>query len=191
MLRRLLVFAWPLALGAAAAWITGVPLAAQASAPATSTFQIPASTYTPPKTPWGDPDIQGVWDNHNVIPMQRPANLAGKKTFTDEEYARFAASRAGNGTDAVCLQNDERCAKATVAEIDRVKAYNGFWTPLDFVKDNRSAHCRRSRQAGGASKGAPAGRRERDRRCAGGSLGRLRYPHALHRDPGAVGHHGL
>ena len=116
-----------------------VPAAAQTNGGSASTFQIPASTYSPPRTPWGDPDIQGVWDNHNVIPMQRPANLAGKKTFTDEELARFAASRAGNGTDAVCLQNDERCARATVAEMDRIKAYNGFWTPLDFVTDNRTA----------------------------------------------------
>ena len=119
-------------------WVAVAPVAGQTPRP-TTTFAIPKSTYTPPKTPWGDPDIQGVWDNHNVIPMQRPANLAGKKIFTDEELARFAASRAGNGTDAVCLQNDERCAKATVAELDRVKAYNGFWTPLDFVKDNRTA----------------------------------------------------
>jgi hypothetical protein len=80
-----------------------------------ATFKIPASTYAPPKTPWGDPDLQGVWDNHTVVPMQRPANLAGKKTFTDAELAARAKARASN--DPLCNQNDERCAIATVAEL--------------------------------------------------------------------------
>ena len=61
-----------------------------------ATFRVPPSTYTPPKTPWGDPDLQGVWDNHTVVPMQRPANLAGKKTFTDAELA--ARRRLGRAT---------------------------------------------------------------------------------------------
>ena len=97
----------------------------------TTTFKVPASTYTPPKTPWGDPDLQGVWDNHTVVPMQRPANLAGRKTFTDAELAARAKARTSN--EPLCNQNDERCSKATVAELDKLSAYNGFWTPQDFV----------------------------------------------------------
>ena len=71
------------------AWLTGVVVAGQApvvagQAPGEATaFKAPAPTYTPPKTPWGDPDLQGVWDNHSDVPMQRPANLAGKRTFTE------------------------------------------------------------------------------------------------------------
>ena len=103
----------------------------------TTTFRVPASTYTPPKTPWGDPDLQGVWDNHTVVPMQRPANLAGKRTFTDAELAARAKARASN--EPLCNQNDERCAKATVADLDKLGTYNGFWTPQDFVYDNRTS----------------------------------------------------
>jgi hypothetical protein len=102
-----------------------------------TTFKVPASTYTPPKTPWGDPDLQGVWDNHTVVPMQRPANLAGKRSFTEAELAARAKARVTN--DPLCNQNDERCAKATVAELDKLSTYNGFWTPQDFVYDNRTA----------------------------------------------------
>jgi hypothetical protein len=100
-------------------------------------FKVPAATYTPPKTPWGDPDLQGVWDNHTVVPMQRPANLAGKRTFTDAELAARAKARASN--EPLCNQNDERCANATVADLDKLSTYNGFWTPQDFVYDNRTA----------------------------------------------------
>ena len=49
------------------------------------------------RTPWGDPDLQGVWDNHTTVPMQRPANLAGKKTFTDAELAARAKTQIGGG----------------------------------------------------------------------------------------------
>ena len=44
--------------------------------------------YTPPKTPWGDPDIQGQWPAYANIPMQRPANFGLRNTLTDEEVAQ-------------------------------------------------------------------------------------------------------
>ena len=41
-----------------------------------------------PKTPWGDPDLQGVWsgDSAQAIPMARPAQFAGRADLSDEEY---------------------------------------------------------------------------------------------------------
>ncbi len=45
-------------------------------------------TYTPPKTPWGDPDIQGIWPGNMGTPMQRPANLKDRALYTDEEFAQ-------------------------------------------------------------------------------------------------------
>jgi hypothetical protein len=42
--------------------------------------------YTPPKTPWGDPDIQGQWPAYANIPIQRPANFGTRNTLTKEEY---------------------------------------------------------------------------------------------------------
>src|SRR5262245_23733442 len=39
-----------------------------------------AQTYTPPRTPWGHPDLQGIYSNDDETgtPMERPADLAGK-----------------------------------------------------------------------------------------------------------------
>src|SRR4029079_10914636 len=47
-----------------------------------------AKAWTAPKTPWGDPDIQGVWTSDSVrgIPTQRPAELAGKAELSDAEF---------------------------------------------------------------------------------------------------------
>ena len=36
-------------------------------------------------TPWGDPDIQGIWSNQTPIPLERPAALAKKPRLTREE----------------------------------------------------------------------------------------------------------
>ena len=46
-----------------------------------------------PRTPWGDPDLQGIWNNNTVVPLERPADLADRETLTDEEVAaRFQAN---------------------------------------------------------------------------------------------------
>jgi hypothetical protein len=46
-------------------------------------------TSTTFKTPWGDPDLQGVWTSDDMlsIPMQRPEQFAGRAELTDEEFA--------------------------------------------------------------------------------------------------------
>ena len=48
----------------------------------------PDKPYAAPKTPWGDPDLQGVWssDDTQGIPMQRPQNITGLYQ-TDEQWA--------------------------------------------------------------------------------------------------------
>jgi hypothetical protein len=46
-----------------------------------------AKAYTPPKTPWGDPDLQGIWPGNMGVPMQRAANLGERATLTDQEFA--------------------------------------------------------------------------------------------------------
>jgi hypothetical protein len=54
-------------------------------------------TWTPPKTPWGDPDIQGVFTNKDEAntPMERPAEWAGRKMddITPQEFAAAVARR--------------------------------------------------------------------------------------------------
>jgi hypothetical protein len=42
------------------------------------------------KTPWGDPDLQGVWDYWTFTPLERPNDLKDKAVLTDEEAAQLA-----------------------------------------------------------------------------------------------------
>lgn len=52
--------------------------------------------FTAPRTPWGEPDLQGVWTGNSAhgIPLERPDNLAGVETLTPEQ----AAARRERGT---------------------------------------------------------------------------------------------
>ena len=49
-------------------------------------------TWTPPRTPWGEPDLQGIWDFRTLTPLERPRELAGQEVWTDEEAAEFEQS---------------------------------------------------------------------------------------------------
>jgi hypothetical protein len=42
-------------------------------------------SYTPPRTADGQPDLQGVWTNNTVTPLERPKGLAGKEFYTEAE----------------------------------------------------------------------------------------------------------
>jgi hypothetical protein len=52
--------------------------------------------YAAPKTPDGQPDLQGIWSTLTSVPLERPANLGAKEFFTPEELAA-QAQRAGGG----------------------------------------------------------------------------------------------
>ncbi|HEV8393518.1 MAG TPA: hypothetical protein VGQ37_04555 [Vicinamibacterales bacterium] len=72
------------------------PDAQQAAKPAAGAASS-ARNYVPPKTPWGDPDIQGGWTNvnENGIPLQRPDALTGKSVdeVDDSELAELVKAR--------------------------------------------------------------------------------------------------
>jgi len=49
-----------------------------------------------PRTPWGDPDIQGVWNNVTGTPLERPAQLKDKALLTKEEAATSSKGEKRN-----------------------------------------------------------------------------------------------
>ena len=51
------------------------------------------------RTPWGTPDLQGVWDFRTVTPLERPDELEGKEFLTDEEASEFEQQLAATRVD--------------------------------------------------------------------------------------------
>ena len=78
------------------------PIAAAQPAAATPA-QKHARKWTPPRTPWGDPDLRGTWplDSLGRTPLQRPVQYGERATLTDAEYQKAlqAASQGEQGAD--------------------------------------------------------------------------------------------
>ena len=71
------------------------PVCLMAQAPPAPAKPKPAAKpYTPPKTPWGDPDLQGLWPGSLNIPLQRPASFGERNVLTDKELADRDAAEA-------------------------------------------------------------------------------------------------
>jgi len=51
------------------------------------------TSWAAPRTPWGDADLQGVWNNTVNTPLERPDALAGQEFLTEEEVAAREARR--------------------------------------------------------------------------------------------------
>jgi len=88
-------------------WLTliGAALVALAStlgaqAPQSANTNAP-SKGSVPRTPWGHPDLQGVWttDGEVGVPVERPVELGTKAVLTDEEFAKRAADLKKRNAD--------------------------------------------------------------------------------------------
>ena len=55
----------------------------------TALSAIPAAAQTAPRTPWGQPDLGGVWDFRTITPLQRPRSLGEQEFLTQEETANL------------------------------------------------------------------------------------------------------
>jgi hypothetical protein len=68
--------------------------AAQAQSPP-SQAQKGSKPWTLGRTPWGHPDLEGVYSNSTIVPLERPAEFAGRAELTDAEVkARFEKHRS-------------------------------------------------------------------------------------------------
>jgi hypothetical protein len=89
-----------LALVGAAAAAVAAPATAAAQAEASAEAQAAVRldpSWAPPTTPWGHPDLQGIWttDDMRGIPQQRPVEFGAREYLTDEEFAARGAQREG------------------------------------------------------------------------------------------------
>src|SRR5437868_13686841 len=85
-------------------------------------------------TPWGDPDLQGIWTDETDTPLQRPAKYANQEFFTPEQRAELDKERAAAlGRDRRGPRGSERdVLGAYTAEFASVKR-TGTRTSMTIV----------------------------------------------------------
>jgi hypothetical protein len=81
---------------------------------------VAATTGSSPRTPWGEPDLQGIWNDQFQAPLQRPAQYAGRELLTDEEVAALDKQRAA-------IPQRPRVRPGKGSEADVAGAYNGVF----------------------------------------------------------------
>ena len=84
---------------------------------------------SPLKTPWGEPDLQGIWTDESDTPLQRSPKYANQEFFTEAQRAELDKERAA------LLGRDKRVERGT--ELDVAGAYNSVFM---IVEAHRHAH---------------------------------------------------
>ncbi len=85
--------------------LAGTPLAAQQGAPELD------------RTPWGAPDLRGVWDFRTITPLERPEELGEQERFSGEEAAEFEQRTLAR------RNKDRRTEDGLSAQADVANAY--------------------------------------------------------------------
>ena len=105
--------------------------AKQQAAPAKAPAKAATKAWTAPKTPWGDPDLQGVWNDATSTPLQRAAGKG--ETVAEGEANQFEEQLAYD------LSRDRRDGGP---EVDVNRAYNEHWMDsrrLKITEDRRTS----------------------------------------------------
>ena len=126
--RRLVVTA-----GLVAAAGLGAAALAPAPTPETPAEQLASPDgWEAPKTPWGAPDLQGIWDSKSTTPLERPADLADREFLSDEEIAAVEAARERRAREG----RDVRAERGTEADVEG--AYNNIFSTFVGVSYSRT-----------------------------------------------------
>jgi hypothetical protein len=105
--------------------------------------------WIPPRTPDRHPDLQGFWSNNIATPLERPRELAGRATLTDEEVAAMKKKAhelfGGNGDAAfgdavfqVVWANVHGTKTGFISTDGETGDYSSVWT-VEREWDNRTS----------------------------------------------------
>jgi hypothetical protein len=100
-------------------------LSAVISLPVETSAQAPAASGPSLKTPWGEPDLQGIWTDEFDTPLQRPAKYAGQEFFTQAQRDEIDKERGAH------FGGDPRQERGTALDVGG--AYNTVFLTVKHV----------------------------------------------------------
>src|SRR5258708_7815852 len=132
----------PLVIIAAAALLATAVVRAAGGPPAWA-YATTTQMWTPPLTPDGHPDLQGIWLNDSATPLERPKALEGRSSLTDDEVIelRKRADRLFKNTNVDFAAGDA-VYLAALADIDTFKSTTSTGTTFEMIErefDNRTS----------------------------------------------------
>ena len=105
--------------------------------PAVGQSQEPASgsDWTPALTPWGEPDLQGLWRYESTIPFERPAEFADRKSLTPEEVAQRQEAEEAAVAARLAGADFQEIGRRDLKESPIAgNEYNQFWFETGSVR---------------------------------------------------------
>ena len=97
---------------------------AMALAMMSSAFAAEKSRFDVPRMPDGHPDLQGIWTNATITPLERPDQFGNRLQLTEAEAAALE-QRAARAVEVGARPSD--LSKELPAAADGVGGYNNFW----------------------------------------------------------------
>ena len=100
---------------------------AQGSADTRARGQGTQAAKTIPRTPWGAPDLQGIWNTNTLVPFQREAKYGNRALMTEEEHAKALAELQERNQRPGRDSREVGGKSGVGTEKDVARAYNEFW----------------------------------------------------------------
>jgi len=91
------------------------------------TIVVSAQTSKAPRTSWGAPDLQGIWNTNTFLPLERAAKFGTRPTMTEEEHAQELAGLQERNKRPGRDSRDVAGKPGVGTEKDVARAYNEFW----------------------------------------------------------------